>query len=132
MSCAAGGAGRGRGRGRPTRPTSPVVGKERSRYVFRFKLPSTRTSLLDLGLKLLFFQNNTFSNKKLFRDSSKSSALSSGLSSKSNSPERPLPTLPRGPSSPSSSLTLTRGPALELERGCGEQAVVSIEALCES
>jgi len=83
----AGGAGRGRGRGRPTRPISPVVGKEKS------------------------------------RDSSKSSALSSSLSSKSNSPERPLPTLPRGLSSPTSSPTLPRGPALELERGCGEQAV---------
>ena len=130
MSCAAGGAGRGRGRGRPTRPTSPVVGKEKSRYILLFKLSSSRTATVDLGLKLLFF-HNTFSNEKLFRDSSKSSALSSSLSSKSNSPERPLPTLPRGLSSPTSSPTLPRGPALELERGCGEQAVVSIKALCK-
>ena len=33
LSCVLGGAGRGRGRGRPTRPTSPVVGKEKSRYI---------------------------------------------------------------------------------------------------
>ena len=85
---------------------------------------------LKLWLKLIFFTIK-HSQTLISRDSSESSALSSGLSSKPNSPERPSPTLPRSPSSPTSSPTLPRGPAQELERGCGEQAVVSIKALCK-
>ena len=85
---------------------------------------------LKLWLKLIFFII-IHSQTLISRDSSESSALSSGLSSKSNSPERSSPTLPRGSSSPISSPTLPRGPAQELERGCGEPAVVSIKALCK-